>query len=208
VLPKERFGPPQESKSNGLLRGLPSDEPRSQPYVPERPSRTTPGPETSPLDFKCPDPKDPEFKEFYRSITDLNTDIAYPGAEKGVPKECPFTDKTADARGPRSWSPTTFTWKASGLCHKPLYFEDVQLERYGHSWGPFIQPVLSGAHFFLTVPILPYKMGLEPPHECVYTLGYYRPGSCAPYLLDPIPLSIRAGLLEAGAWIGGVAVIP
>ena len=60
---------------------------------------------------------------------------------------------------PRQWAPTTFMWQASGLCHKPAYFEDVHLERYGHSWGPYVQPLMSGAHFFLNVPILPYKMG-------------------------------------------------
>ena len=54
-----------------------------------------------------------------------------------------------------------FTWKASGLCHKPLYFEDVQLERYGHSWNPVVQPFMSAAHFFVSVPLLPYKMGLQ-----------------------------------------------
>ena len=58
------------------------------------------------------------------------------------------------------------------------------------------------------VPILPYKMGLELPDECMYTLGYYRPGDCAPYMLDPLPVSIRAGLFEAGAWVGGAAIIP
>ena len=102
----------------------------------------------------------------------------------------------------------TYTWTASGLCHKPLYFEDVQLERYGHMWGPWVQPFMSGAHFFLTVPILPYKMGLEPPNECIYTLGYYRPGDCAPYMIEPFPWSLRGAMYEAGAWVGGVFVIP
>jgi hypothetical protein len=97
----------------------------------------------------------------------------------------------------RNWAPTTFTWKASGTCFKPLYFQDVQLERYGHSWNPLVQPFMSAAHFFVSVPLLPYKMGLNPPNECVYTLGYYRPGSCAPYMIEPIPLSLRAATFEA-----------
>ncbi len=109
---------------------------------------------------------------------------------------------------PRQWAPTTYMWQASGLCHKPAYFEDVHLERYGHSWGPYVQPLMSGAHFFLNVPVLPYKMGLYPPNECIYTLGYYRPGSCAPYMLDPLPLSVRAGLAQAGATVGMVYLLP
>jgi len=146
---------------------------------------------------QCPSPQD------LKSISELNTDIR---AEDGdFPPECSLGERAYE---PRVWTPTCFTWKASGLCHKPLYFEDVHLERYGHSWGPFLQPVISGGHFFLTVPVLPYLMGLNPPSECMYTLGYYRPGSCAPYMLDPLPLSIRAALFEAGAWVGAVAAIP
>jgi hypothetical protein len=102
----------------------------------------------------------------------------------------------------RNFARTTFTWKATGVCHKPLYFEDVQLERYGHSWNPVAQPFMSAAHFFISVPLLPYSMGLNPPCECVYSLGYYRPGSCAPYMLEPIPFSLRAAIFEG---LGGAA---
>ena len=52
--------------------------------------------------------------------------------------------------------------------------------------------------------LLPYQIGLNPPNECIYTLGYYRPGDCAPYLIDPVPLSLRGALFEAGALTGGV----
>ena len=82
------------------------------------------------------------------------------------------------------------------------------MEGYGHSAGPVLQPVLSGAHFFLNIATLPYQMGMSPPNECEYALGYYRPGSCAPWLLPPIPLSVRGALLEAGAVTGGIFLIP
>ena len=145
----------------------------------------------------CPSPDD------LKDIADLTTDITpSPG---DLPKECPLGNQVFM---PRSFAPMTYTWTASGLCHKPLYFEDVQLERYGHMAGPWLQPFASGAHFFLTFPILPYKMGLELPNECMYTLGYYRPGSCAPYLFDPIPLSVRAALFEAGGVVGLSYIIP
>lgn len=108
----------------------------------------------------------------------------------------------------RGWTPSTFTWTASALCHKPLYFEEVQLERYGHTAGPIKQPILSGAHFFLNIAALPYKMAINPPRECQYALGYYRPGSCAPWHIPPIPLSLRGAAAQAGVWIGGVYIIP
>ena len=149
------------------------------------------------LDASCPS------LDQLKKIAELGTDIK-PG-EGVLPPECPLV-KTEFS--PRDWAPTTYAWKATGLCHKPLYFEDVHLERYGHSWGPYIQPIISGGHFFLTLPVLPYKMGLNTPNECIYTLGYYRPGNCAPYMLDPLPLSVRAALFEAGAWVGAAALIP
>jgi len=138
-----------------------------------------------------------------RRISEITNDIsAKPGK---FPKECPLQEGEFT---PREWEPVVFTWKASGLCHKPLYFEQVAVERYGHSLGPILQHVAAGTHFFLTIPILPYKMGLNPPDECVYPLGYYRPGSCAPWILDPIPLSVRAALAEGGVWTGMVFLIP
>jgi hypothetical protein len=100
------------------------------------------------------------------------------------------------------WPEITYTWKASTLCHKPLYFEQVQLERYGHSWPRCLQPVMSGAHFFSSVAILPYKMGLETPNECIYALGHYRPGSCAPYYIEALPFTWRAAAFQTGAVTG------
>ena len=134
-----------------------------------------------------------------RDITTVVVGIVIEGTEgEDYPCDCKLgRDFEAPQYVRRNFAPTLFTWKASGTCHKPLYFEDVQLERYGHSWNPVVQPFVSAAHFFVSVPLLPYKMGLNPPNECMYTLGYYRPGSCAPYMFEPIPLSLRAALFEA-----------
>ena len=121
------------------------------------------------------------------------------------PFECPLESGQHE---PRQWPQITYMWKAAGLCHKPLYFEQVQLERYGHSWGPYTQPIMSGVHFFGTLPILPYKMGLRAPNECVYTLGYYRPGNCAPYFVGGFPFTWRAAAFEAGAATGMSFIFP
>lgn len=145
----------------------------------------------------CPDPDE------LKPIDEITNDISAEAGE--FPPECDLGNETYE---PRQWAMTTYTWKASGLCHKPLYFEEVGLERYGHSAGPILQPLISGAHFFATVPILPYKMGIEPPGECVYDLGYYRPGSCAPRIILPIGLSLRGALFEAGAATGLAFLIP
>jgi hypothetical protein len=142
-----------------------------------------------------------------RRIQDVNLSIAVTGTEDvDYPRECPIDDGSPHPG--RAWAETVYTWKASALCHKPLYFEDEALERYGHSWGPCLDPLVSGAHFFTKLPALPYCMGLSPPCECQYALGHYRPGSCAPYMCDPVPIMSRASLLQAGAVVGAAALLP
>jgi hypothetical protein len=142
-----------------------------------------------------------------KTIDTLNLSIAVTGDEgSDYPFEC--TLEGAGWHEGRSWEETVYLWKASALCHKPLYFEDEHLERYGHSWPPCCQPLVSGAHFFTRLPILPYCMGIEPPNECIYALGHYRPGSCAPYMCNPVPFSWRGALFQAGAVVGAAAVLP
>lgn len=141
-----------------------------------------------------------------RNIESISLDIGL----KGTPGEdFPFACNLGNERfAPRSWSEITYLWKAAGMCHKPLYFEQTQLERYGHDCGPVLQPIVSGAHFFATLPILPYSMGIESPGECIYTLGYYRPGSCAPYMIPAMPFTWRAAFYEGAVWTGGVFLFP
>lgn len=139
-------------------------------------------------------------------ISSIDLSIRVDGnAGEDFPFECAVSNKPHE---PRQWPQITYNWKAAALCHKPLYFEQVQLERYGHSWGPYVQPIMSGVHFFGTIPVLPYKMGIRTPCECVYTLGYYRPGSCAPYMIDPVPFTWRAAMFEGAAATGISFVIP
>jgi hypothetical protein len=121
------------------------------------------------------------------------------------PCECRLEGETYE---PRRFATTMFTWKAAGNCHKPLYFEDWQLERYGHSHGALADPFFSAAHFFVTLPVLPYKMGVELPWECVYPLGYYRPGSCSPWMVPAVPISLRGFAVEAATITGIVFLLP
>jgi len=123
----------------------------------------------------------------------------------GLPLTCSLGTKQPTAR---IYEPTTVGWKASGLCHKPLYFEEIQLERSGHELGPIVQPVVSTAHFFKNVAFLPYKMGIHPMTECQYALGHYRPGNCAPWSIEPIPLSLRGAAAQAKVITGAALILP
>lgn len=111
-----------------------------------------------------------------------------------IPAEC--TIGTGTYQG-RCWTPQMATWYAANNCHKPLYFEDEQLERYGHSAGPYLGPIRSTAHFFADFAMWPYKTAIHPPNECLYALGFYRPGNCAPWLADPLPISLRGAARQS-----------
>ena len=107
----------------------------------------------------------------------------------------------------RPWPLYEFWWEAPAVCHRPLYFEEVNLERYGYSYG-LDQFLLSGAHFFGKVPALPYLITAEPHRDCVYTLGHYPPGSYAPYHIHYPPVSLRAAAVEAAVVSGLIFAIP
>jgi hypothetical protein len=143
------------------------------------------------------------------TLSKLSIDIVPPGNQaKGdqVPFECGLS---TDEFAPRCWPKTTYTWKASALCHKPLYFEDDGLERYGHSWGPLgFEDAQTCIHFFGDLVLLPYMVGVYTPGECDYDLGYYRPGDCAPWIADPFPLSCRGLVTGAIGYSGVAALLP
>jgi hypothetical protein len=134
-----------------------------------------------------------------------DADQVYVSESWGIPFTCSMGDGSFDAR---NFTATTMTWKASGACHKPLYFEEVQLERYGHEWGPLVQPAISSLNFVKNAALLPYKMGIHPMNECQYSLGYYRPGSCAPWTVGPIPISLRGAAVQAAAVSGAALALP
>ncbi len=91
--------------------------------------------------------------------------------------------RTRDLDSPMQ-APYTFenyTWISPVFYHKPLYFEQPNLERYGQGAHRYLQPAASSIHFFGTIPLLPYKVLTQHPCEKYYTLGNRRPGNCNPY---------------------------
>jgi len=140
------------------------------------------------------------------ALASIDLDIRVGGrAGNDYPCECRLEGAVYE---PRRFASTIFTWKAPGYCHKPLYFEHWALERYGHSRGFVADSFCSAAHFFVTLPVLPYKMGVELPWECVYPLGYYRPGNCAPWTVPAVPISGRGLAVQAATVTGLVFLLP
>jgi HEAT repeat protein len=105
----------------------------------------------------------------------------------------------------RGWMSYSYYWEAAALSHRPVYFEETNLERYGNSFG-LVQPVVSAAHFFGTMPLLPYIAVVNPPQKATYTLGHYRPGSDIPFRYHRLPIRLNGALVEA-ATIWGLVLL-
>lgn len=106
------------------------------------------------------------------------------------------------------WALTAYFWHAPNTYSHPLYFEDVMLERHGHQRFPALQPLISGGRFFATIPMLPYLMTINPACDYDYHLGHFRPGSCAPGLMQRPPYVRRAAVVQAAATAGAFIAIP
>lgn len=108
----------------------------------------------------------------------------------------------------RMGEPILYQWHASNMFHYPLYFEDPSLERYGHTHESYIQPVASVARFGVQLVGLPYQMTIDPVWKRRYTLGWYRPGECAPKQYKQIPWNTRAAINQAGVTTGMWYALP
>lgn len=102
----------------------------------------------------------------------------------------------------RMGEPILYQWHASNLYHYPLYFEDPSLERYGHTHESYLQPVASVARFGVQLIGLPYQMTIDPVWKRRYTLGWYRPGECAPKQYRQIPWNTQAAFNQAAVTTG------
>lgn len=92
---------------------------------------------------------------------------------------------------------------AGQFCYRPLYFEELNVERYGRHHG-HLQPLLSGVHFFASVPALPYKMTEHHPCTCYDWKYPYPAGRSAPKVrefgpIKPAPAGVEAAFI-AGLW--------
>ncbi len=148
------------------------------------------------------------------TVGDLPPNVASPRlADAGV-----FHHSFGDSR---PWMLASYEWEAPATRHLPLFFEEPNLERLGYTnrcylrsrgTGPrtaeCLQPLVSGVHFFGSIPFVPYMWGYQSACEPVYTLGVDRPGSPVCHRKYHIPLSLRGSLYEAGFITGLVFLIP
>ena len=118
----------------------------------------------------------------YKTLSDLRTNNFFISATE-VPS--PVRGAQMNEQGSFEWTPTGYCWCTPSFCHKPLYFEQPNMERYGMGPGPILAPVYSSAHFFGSAVLLPAKVAYRPWWTKSCTLGNNRPGDCVPMQNTP-----------------------
>jgi len=126
-----------------------------------------------------PEAKSIDKSWFRRDIRNLRIDIREHAAVS-PPDRSGELDYGIGVWGDQFGQPSIYHWVAPDIQYAQLYFEDVALERYGQTSGPYRQFFRSGIHFFRSVAMLPNKVCNDSPRTLDYPLGYCRPGSAAP----------------------------
>jgi hypothetical protein len=107
----------------------------------------------------------------------------------------------------RKWPMQSTATVPNIVCYRPLYFEDLNSERYG--WDACLfQPFLSTGKFYLDTLMLPYNMGVLSPCDCECNTGYYLPGTPVPYMCYVPPLSWKGILYQSAAIAIPAAIWP
>jgi len=195
----------QNLLNEGSLRSIDESQQAAQPTV--HSVYTQDENETAPL---CA--SDEQLQSALKPLAKISLQIA-PTGDKLPP--CCFGDAKVGlnerfycTHGARSPARFYMHWLPSELAHNPAYFQDVALARYGQGRSPCVQPFVSGAKFIGTAFSLPYRMGVDHPHDLVYTLGYERPGNYAPCVYQQLPWNKKAAILQAGAIVTGAFLYP
>jgi len=197
---------PIEKSSPKLVRPVVQPAMQAAPPAEPEPLPMPPSAHTQPVA-----PEEPGADWSPTPLADLSTNIALPSGllprnywSERTTAQVAFFDPCGTTRG---WPVNSFNWVASCLCHNPLYFEEANLERYGYGCCECVQPAVSAAHFFATVPALPYMMAVDCPGSCDYTLGHYRPGSCPPWRYHCCTRVSCLGALSAGGVATGLVFL-
>ena len=176
-----------------------ADQPSASADESERPQRAARN--------DCPSLEELGYRR--KPLSDISLDIRLTGEVR--PADCSqdlFASEASGAQQVLERGDLVFYWAANELSYRPLYFEDPLLERYGQVGLGKLQPAVSGVRFLGAIPMLPYKMAVDPPFSRVYPLGHYRPGGAVPELRYGVPWKWNAALLQVGTWAGLMLLLP
>ncbi|MEX2112051.1 MAG: hypothetical protein WD845_02640 [Pirellulales bacterium] len=178
-----------------------------QDEIPAGEAIATPRPDVS--EAFAPHTDEAAIDRFTRRLVDVPLDIRpTEGIMPGDPAATKFAESaTMDPRELHQVPGIVCACTPWTICFRPLYFEEVALERYGDK-ARFIQPAVSGVRFFSHVALLPYKMRVRPPRSCVCSNGFSRVGDCPPPGYGECVWRWDAAAIEIAAVTGFVFILP
>jgi hypothetical protein len=112
---------------------------------------------------------------------------------------------TRDAYVARAFPPGTMFAEPNFVNYRRLYFQQVNLERYGWDLG-FITPFVSVATFYKDVLFLPQHYATQICRRWDTSAGYCLPGDPVPFILYPPQIAVSGSVAEAAVVIGLIAM--
>jgi hypothetical protein len=144
------------------------------------------------------------------SDAQLQERIRQENRERKIPERVVFPNdpiiSTETYQG-RQFYPTRMEVAPYYLCHGRLYFQQINVERYGWDLGVYA-PLISGLAFLYDFVTLPYHLATEPCRHFEYNTGWCLPGDPVPLLLYPLHVSPTGFVAEVGTILTLVAVFP
>jgi hypothetical protein len=107
----------------------------------------------------------------------------------------------------RSWEPMNMEVAPYYVAYRPLYFQQINAERYGWDFG-VLHPVLSATVFLKDFILWPYHFATAPCRRYEFNSGYCLPGDPVPAMLYPPELSVTGFFAEVGTILALVAIFP
>jgi len=184
----------------------PEIQPAAQPpRPPVRPIDRAPRRYRLPLDL-------PGAERLFRLDSDdmLFERMKQEARDEKVPERITFPDEPVLSKDPyygRDWPQQTLFVEPAYVCHKRLFFEELNSERYGWDLG-LAGPFVSTGYFFKDLFLLPYHAFTNPCRKYECSSGKCRPGDPVPYLLYPEGLSVTGAAAEIGTIAALMAIFP
>ena len=144
-------------------------------------------------------------------LSTISTNIAFPeGAlPANIAAECAsVTGVVNDIRREYGWAQFDFHWSATCLCHRPLYFEEINAERYGYTVSNFFQPVISAGNSSSRSQPSPTRWPSTDRMTASTPWANTAPAIVPPAAGITFPLKVGAAIVEVGTIAGLNLLIP
>lgn len=126
-------------------------------------------------------PRVPTVESMLRPDASVERFLSRTPTESAYEKASQFTDsRVRKTNDEIEQGKISAGWTSPAFYTRPLYFEQINFERYETSAPAWTRPIVSYAQFLGTIPVLPYKMSANGPRDRNYTVGHYPYGQVAP----------------------------